>query len=766
MRRLRILILLLALALAGCSGGSDSGTAGGGGATGQPTGTVVTNFTLLRAVPSNITDYRFFFFNAGGNVVFGPTTVAKATQVTLTGVPTTATTMRIEYLQDGTIRGIASLAVVVTQGGTTIVNDPPFQDVGSQVQAVIVTPFEDSTPVGTRVQYVATAMFFDGTVQDVTSSSVWTSSNEAVATVSNSTGTHGRATGVSDGTVSINATFGGVAGAGALIVRAAELASLQVTPANSVIANGTTQAYQALGLFTDGTTEDMTAELTWTTSDSGVAQVDVHGVATGVGAGSADVTATHTPSGIADSAVLNVTAATLTRIDVSSEDNSVPVGYEEQFIATGHYSDGTDQNITSLVAWSSTNTAVAVVSNAAGSDGRATALAEGATNIVAAMPGTAITGTAPLNVSAAVLESIEVAPFSPTVADGEKLQFEAIGTFSDNTTQVITQSLSWRSSDPAVAQVANALGLKGLTFALSVGQADIIATDSQTGLSGSSRLTVGAAVLQSVTVTPSSVSVALGAEVGYTAFGVYSDSNVRNITSQATWTSSDDSVASVSNTPGSIGLATTHATGTTDITATLNGVSGSGSLTVTGATLVSIAVTPVDSNLPLGMRRDFVATGTYSDASTRDITHEVTWNSSNPTIAGVSNNPGIEGRVTARSVGGPVTITARKALVGVSGTTTVTVTPAVLQSITVTPGNQSVSPATIIPYTATGNYSDGSTLDLTSAVTWRSSSSLRAIISNHPFTKGVAISVLPGNTTISARLPNLDLTGSTNLNVQ
>lgn len=765
MRRLHVLMFLVALLVAGC-GGSDGTNVGGGGATSQPSGTVVTNFTLLRAVPSVITDYRFFFFNSGGNVVHGPLTVAKSSQVTLSGVPTSATSMRIEYLQNGTIRGIGTVAITVTDGGTTTVNDPPFTDVGSQVQAVIVTPFEDSAPRGTRVQFTATALFFDGTVQDVTSSAVWTSSNEAVATVSNSTGTHGLATAVDTGTASINADFGGVAGSAALTVRSPELMSLQVTPANSVIANGTTQAYQVIGLYSDGTTEDLTTQVNWSTDDPSVATIDAFGVATGVGVGTANVTATEPLSQFTDSAVLNVTAATLTRIDVSSEDNTVPVGYEEQFVATGHYSDGTDQNITSLVTWSSTNTAVATVSNAAGSDGRATALSEGSTNIVAAMPGTAITGTAPLNVSAAVLESIEVAPFSPTVADGEKLQFEAIGTFSDNTTQVITQSLSWRSSDNAVAQVANAVGLKGLAFALSVGQADISATDSRTGLSGSSRLTVGAAVLQSVTVTPSSASVALGAEVGYTAFGVYSDSSVRNITSQATWTSSDDSVASVSNTPGSIGLAATHATGTTDITATLNGVSGIGSLTVTGATLVSIAVTPVDSNLPLGMQRDFVATGTYSDASTRDITHEVTWSSTNPTIAGVSNNPGIEGRVTARSVGGPVTITARKALVGVSGTTTVTVTPAVLQSITVTPGNQTVSPGTVIAYTATGNYSDGSTLDLTSAATWRSSSSLRALISNHPFTKGVAISVLPGNTTISARLPNLGITGSTNLNVQ
>lgn len=763
MRQVRTLMLLALLVLAGCSGSSDSGAGGGTGGTAQPSGTVVTNFTLLRAVPSIITDFRFFFFNAGGNVVYGPFTVAKASQVTLTGVPTGATTMRIEYLQNGTLRGIANVAVTVTNGGVTTVNDPPFQDVGSQVQQVVVTPIEDSAPVGTRVQYAATAIFFDGQTQDVTSSATWTSSNEAIATVSNSTGTHGRATAVAAGSATISADFGGVSGNSSLTVRAAVLQSLQVSPANSAIARGTSQAYVALGTFSDGTTENLTAQVAWTTSDNTIATVDGAGLATAVNTGQANITATDPGTGVADSAVLNVTAAVLQRLDVTPDDATVPVGYCEQFLATGLYSDGTSQNLTSSVTWTSSNPAVASVSNAAGEDGVATGLAVGTASISAEMPGTGITGAGQLEVTSAVLEFVEVAPFSPTLADGETLRFAAVGIFSDNTTEDLTDLVLWSSGDESIAHVSNASGSRGLARALQVGQADIIATDRNTGIDGSSLLTVGAPVLQTLSVTPADDTVALGAEVPYTAMGTYSDASVRNVTSLVAWTSSDDSVASISNTAGSPGLASTHAAGTTTIAAELDGVSGQTGLTVTAATLVSLAVTPVNPNLPVGLQRQFTATGTYSDASTEDLTHEVTWSSSVPARATISNAPGSEG--LARGVAtGATTITAT--LGAVSGATTLTVTGAVLQSITVTPANQSVGSATFLAYTATGNFSDASTLDLTSAVTWRSSNRLSALISNHPFTKGVAVSILPGNTTISARLPNAPFSGSTNLNVQ
>lgn len=100
----------------------------------------------------------------------------------------------------------------------------------------------------------------------------------------------------------------------------------------------------------------------------------------------------------------------------------------------------------------------------------------------------------------------------------------------------------------------------------------------------------------------------------------------------------------------------------------LKGASGGGE----APTLVSINVTPDASTwrpTASADRQQMVATGTYSDASTLDITSTVTWASGTPTIATISNAFGAEGQVTPILVG-PTVITAT--LGAVSGNETLT----------------------------------------------------------------------------------------------
>lgn len=56
----------------------------------------------------------------------------------------------------------------------------------------------------------------------------------------------------------------------------------------------------------------------------------------------------------------------------------------------------------------------------------------------------------------ATLLSVSVAPTGATVAAGETQQFTATGTYSDLTTQNLTASVTWSSSDAAVATISNA----------------------------------------------------------------------------------------------------------------------------------------------------------------------------------------------------------------------------------------------------------------------------------------------------------------------
>src|SRR5262249_56712675 len=94
------------------------------------------------------------------------------------------------------------------------------------------------------------------------------------------------------------------------------------------------------------------------------------------------------------------------------------------------------------------------------------------------------------------------------------------------------------------------------------------------------------------------------------------DAPPHNLTSQVTWASAAASVATIPNT----GLATAVGAGTSTISATLSGITGSTVLTVTAAALQSIAVTPANPSVAKGLTQQFTATGTYSDSSTQNLT--------------------------------------------------------------------------------------------------------------------------------------------------
>jgi uncharacterized protein YjdB len=64
---------------------------------------------------------------------------------------------------------------------------------------------------------------------------------------------------------------------------------------------------------------------------------------------------------------------------------------------------------------------------------------------------------------------------------------------------------------------------------------------------------------------------------------------------------------------------------------------------LTPANLVSIALTPVNPSIPAGMAQRFTATGTYADSHIETL-QSVTWTSSDPTIATISNDPSNRGR--------------------------------------------------------------------------------------------------------------------------
>src|ERR1700724_4105094 len=117
-----------------------------------------------------------------------------------------------------------------------------------------------------------------------------------------------------------------------------------------------------------------------------------------------------------------------------------------------------------------------------------------------------------------------------------------------------------------------------------------------------------------ISVAPDGVNIAIGKTQQYTATAKYVDGSTADVTGTASWKTADATVAIVN----ASGLGTAMAAGSTNVTATLSGVSGSVTLTVPAAakTLTSIAVTPADTTIAIGATAQFSASATYSDGST------------------------------------------------------------------------------------------------------------------------------------------------------
>jgi len=291
--------------------------------------------------------------------------------------------------------------------------------------------------------------------------------------------------------------------------------------------------------------------------------------------------------------------ASLVSLTVSPSSASVAAGLTQQFSATGKYSDGTSKNITTSVAWTSSNSSVASIS----SSGLATGVTAGLSVIITATSG-ALSGTATLQVSSKVLSSISVTPSPASLSVGHSQQFQATGKYSDGSTSVLNSGVVWSSSATNVATI----NATGLAQAIASGTTTISA--SLGSVRGNATLTVSNPKLLSISVLPSNPTASLGRTVQFKATGTYSDNSTQDITTAVTWKSSNTRVATIN----SSGVATTITTGSVTITASATGgISGNTTLTVTGTTLVSMAIAPPNSTIPLGTTQQLSAIGTYSD---------------------------------------------------------------------------------------------------------------------------------------------------------
>lgn len=609
------------------------------------------------------------------------------------------------------------------------------------VSSISVSPNTMSIGMGATQQFSATAHMSDGTTKDVTATAQWNSSDSNIASISAA----GLATASTSGTVTINAQSGSFQASASLTVTAAaaNLTSIAISPTLSSMAVHTSQQFTATGIYSDGSSADLTNTVAWSSSSTAAATINASGMASAVAAGSTTISASL--GSVSQSTTLTVNAPTVVSISVTPVGLTLAIGVNQQFVATATYSDGSSSDLSSGVTWSSSSTSVATID----SNGLCTTVGAGATTVTATFGG--LSDSSDITVVAAHLLSIAITGPSgsssgESVAVGTTSQLSAVGTFDDGSTQLLTPA-DWSSSNTLVATV----DANGLVTAVGPGTATITVTVG--GVSQTYTVTVTAATLVSISVTPANSSMSVGTTKQFAATGTFSDASTQDITSTVLWTSSSSAIANIN----ASGLASSVANGSTTIKAVFGSVSGSTGLTVSTAHLVSIAINPANPRIEKGTSIKFTVTGTFSDGSTATNLSGVSWKSSKPNLAQIRSTGIAHGKKA-----GSVTITASAS--GIKGTTTLTMGTGTLVSVAVTPNAPTAAAGSTQQFAATGTFSDGSTQDVTLNSHWSSSSASVATIANAPSVAGIAQCNAAGTTTIGAN--SRGTTGSATLTVQ
>jgi uncharacterized protein YjdB len=380
------------------------------------------------------------------------------------------------------------------------------------------------------------------------------------------------------------------------------LVSIAVTPPNvSVTLTGQTTQFEATGVTNHANVPPQAlSTVSWSSSSPSVATISSSGVATAVGCGSATITAQQ--SGVTGQATFTNTCTSssggnpvLQSLNLYPSSPTIPqVGQTTQFIALGVYSPATaTNNLSSYVSWASSDVAIATIN----SNGLATAVSCGSTTITAQYLGvlsqTQLTVSCTI-VQTPVLQSIALYPSSPTMQLGQTTQFIASAVYSPpSSNNILTNLATWASSNAGVASVGTNTGL---ATAISCGTTTITAEyqpASGQAVVGQTQLTVpctGNQTLQSIAVLPANPTVPqIGQSTQFLALGTLLGGAEEDLTSSATWSSSNTQVGTVGATTGT---ATAVNCGTSTISASFTPAGGN---PIVGTTLLTVSCNSITS---------------------------------------------------------------------------------------------------------------------------------------------------------------------------
>ncbi|MDQ6740207.1 MAG: Ig-like domain-containing protein [Actinomycetota bacterium] len=383
----------------------------------------------------------------------------------------------------------AVVGAVVVLASALFVLHPADENVlpGARLSGITIQAGSTSLQPQSSEQLTAEGKYSDGSTRSLTGAVSWASERADVAAVDS----NGRVVAAAPGTAAITASQDDVEGRILLTVLdqpSAKLSSIEVNPAAATLQAGQTQKLSVRGIYSDGSTGDLTTSASWRSSDSTVASVDGEGQVTAAAPGATAVTVTQ--EGLEATAQITVSpvviGVTVTGITITPDTATLQAGQKQQFKANFTLSDGSTRPAPTP-SWTTSNTKVVQIDGA----GLATAVNSGPSTATATISAAqdGFTGTATVTVSApVVITGITITPATATLQAGQKQQFTADFTFSDGSARAATAA-TWATSDANVVEIDQGTGM---ARALATGTTDKTATVTvkQDGISGTAAVKV------------------------------------------------------------------------------------------------------------------------------------------------------------------------------------------------------------------------------------------------------------------------------------
>jgi len=257
---------------------------------------------------------------------------------------------------------------------------------------------------------------------------------------------------------------------------------------------------------------------------------------------------------------------------------------------------------------------------------------------------------------------LRISPSSRTVTAGSRPTFEARAYFAVGGSENWSDRVLWRSSDERVAIARSSAG-GAIIDAVGEGTATIsvlhVPTDvTSTTSDGDAELTV-VWPLEKLVISPPAVRKKVGDTEEYTVLGHFAGGTTLNLTQRVTFSARPEGVASVHVDSARRSLVRANAPGNVTITATDpdSGIStadaGNDALLRIGGGQPWVMIDPnreSELTLRVGALDHLTAIAHYPDLSTRNLTQECRWESSDPAVVRTPNDPGDRSRI--EGVGG------------------------------------------------------------------------------------------------------------------